>query len=215
MTTDLYADLGVERTATQDEIRTAYRKQAREHHPDRGGDAEKMAKANTAYAVLSDTEKRDRYDKTGRADDVPNREELVRTMFKNLVKSCATRPGNIVRLMSDDCREGLKEARQGVKDRKAEVELLKDRMAKISGPTDNMLLEALEESHALASAQLAKAEMVLDLCEEIFKMLMSYSSTEEHVKPDLGSLELQLMASLFGNRPDGSKPYFDFGKTSS
>jgi curved DNA-binding protein len=66
---DYYAVLGVPRTATQAEIKKAYRKKAREHHPDaKPGDAaaERTFKdVNEANAVLSDPEKRKQYDALG------------------------------------------------------------------------------------------------------------------------------------------------------
>merc|ERR1712125_85220 len=60
-----YELLGVEKTATYDEIRKAFRKKALKEHPDRGGDKEKFQELNAAYEVLSDKEKRDIYDKYG------------------------------------------------------------------------------------------------------------------------------------------------------
>jgi len=62
---DLYARLGVPRTATEDEIKKAYRKLALKYHPDKGGDAEVFKSYAEAYAVLSDAEKRRVYDATG------------------------------------------------------------------------------------------------------------------------------------------------------
>lgn len=66
---DYYSILGVPRTATQAEIKKAFRKLAREHHPDRNpGDAaaEKRFKdVNEAHAVLSDPDKRRQYDLLG------------------------------------------------------------------------------------------------------------------------------------------------------
>lgn len=63
---DYYKILGVERTADSKQIKEAYRKLAFEYHPDRNkGDihsVEKMKELNEAYAVLSDSEKRKRYD---------------------------------------------------------------------------------------------------------------------------------------------------------
>jgi curved DNA-binding protein len=57
-----YSTLGVEKTATQDEIKKAYRKLASQHHPDKGGDTAKFQEIQTAYATLSDEQKRAQYD---------------------------------------------------------------------------------------------------------------------------------------------------------
>lgn len=66
---DYYQTLGVGRQASQDEIKRAYRKLARQHHPDRNQDdpeaQSKFARINEAYEVLSDPEKRKKYDQFG------------------------------------------------------------------------------------------------------------------------------------------------------
>src|ERR1051326_1965357 len=66
---DYYETLGVSNTATDEEIRTAFRKLARKYHPDVAKDKkaaeEKFKEINEAYEVLSDPEKRKKYDQLG------------------------------------------------------------------------------------------------------------------------------------------------------
>jgi molecular chaperone DnaJ len=64
---DYYEVLGVARDTPKDELKRAYRKLALQHHPDKGGDAEKFKELSEAYAVLSDEEKRRLYDQFGHA----------------------------------------------------------------------------------------------------------------------------------------------------
>lgn len=68
-TPDYYKTLGVPRDADKDAIKKAYRKLARKHHPDAGGDEAKFKEINEAYEVLSDEKKRKLYDQYGTAQE--------------------------------------------------------------------------------------------------------------------------------------------------
>ncbi len=71
---DFYETLGVPRTASADEIKRAYRRLAKQYHPDRNpndpGAEAKFKKVQEAYSVLGDAKKREDYDRYGRAGQV-------------------------------------------------------------------------------------------------------------------------------------------------
>ena len=88
---DPYATLGVDRKASDDDIKKAYRKLARQYHPDRNpGDkaaASKFKDIQQAYDTLSDPEKRKLYDQFG-----PQYEQAQRAAQAGVAKSASLRP---------------------------------------------------------------------------------------------------------------------------
>lgn len=70
MNNDYYKILGVEKGASEDDIKKAYRKLAHQYHPDKkGGDEQKFKEINEAYQTLSNKEKRVHYDRFGKTFD--------------------------------------------------------------------------------------------------------------------------------------------------
>lgn len=65
MSKDYYQILGVSKTASEDEIKKAFRRLAHEHHPDKGGEDKKFKDINEAYQILGDKQKRQTYDQFG------------------------------------------------------------------------------------------------------------------------------------------------------
>jgi len=70
----LYKTLNIDEKATQDEIKNAYRKKAKENHPDKNGNVEEMKKVNQAYAILKNPLLKEQYDKTGDENNSVNNE---------------------------------------------------------------------------------------------------------------------------------------------
>ena len=62
---DYYHILGVDKSATPEQIKQAYRKLASLHHPDRGGDTQRFQEVQVAYDTLSNADKRSQYDNPG------------------------------------------------------------------------------------------------------------------------------------------------------
>jgi molecular chaperone DnaJ len=67
MAKNYYETLGVEKNASKDDIKKAFRKLAQKHHPDKGGDEAKFKEITEAYATLGDDKRRKEYDSYGRS----------------------------------------------------------------------------------------------------------------------------------------------------
>lgn len=89
---NLYVILCVLKTATDEEIKKAYKILAHKNHPDKGGDVEEFRKIQKAYEILSDFEKRKQYDETGSYNDVANEDlsllaTFIRTAMSHINQS--------------------------------------------------------------------------------------------------------------------------------
>ncbi len=101
---DYYKILGVERNASESEIKSAYRKLALKHHPDRNPDdpaAEEMFKqAAEAYSVLGDAQKRQRFDQYGAAGLSGGAQGFDPSMFQDIFGSMGFGGGGLEDLFS-------------------------------------------------------------------------------------------------------------------
>lgn len=88
----LYEDLGVEKTATAEQIKAAHRKGVREHHPDKQGCREKFQAVQRAYEVLADPERRKHYDETGDDGSAQRNgvspEHLIADAWRTVIEQC-------------------------------------------------------------------------------------------------------------------------------
>jgi DnaJ-class molecular chaperone len=92
---DHYETLGIERGASIDEVKKAYKKLAMKYHPDRqGGDPEKFKAINQAHETLSDPEKRARYDQFGSDDPGGGPGPDMSDLFSNMFGGFQRQPNN-------------------------------------------------------------------------------------------------------------------------
>lgn len=143
---DLYATLGVDRGATQDEIASAHRKLAREHHPDMGGDAEKFKAVAFAYEILGDPDKRAKYDATGSTTSGPS---IAESTIADLVAQAVLNEANVGQFLDRKClvkwicetvdtqRDQHKRAKLRSEDTLKKVRKLHDQFLAANETTDN------------------------------------------------------------------------------
>jgi curved DNA-binding protein CbpA len=100
METDLYTILGVDRKATKPEIRSAYRKKSKKVHPDSGGSKDDFQRLQIAHRILTDEERRAKYDRDGTVDEsskdqtANNALQLVVQMVEKVISTALSRAHN-------------------------------------------------------------------------------------------------------------------------
>ena len=91
--TELYDRLGVSPSASNDEIKQAFRRRAMQVHPDKGGDAEEFKRLSEAHEILADAGKRAQYDRFGSIDGQSNSFEGAGS-FADILRSFESSFGN-------------------------------------------------------------------------------------------------------------------------
>ena len=88
----LYDILGIDKSASKKEIKTAYKKRAKETHPDKkGGDEEEFKAVKEAYEVLIDDDRRAIYDETGESEqDLGSHDKIVSFLAQAIIPAILT-----------------------------------------------------------------------------------------------------------------------------
>jgi curved DNA-binding protein CbpA len=188
-----YEELGIPPDADEATIKKAYRRAARKAHPDRGGNDKQMTVVNQAYAILTDPERRERFDKTGRADSQPRPPKELRALndiMGAMMMLLNSTPA--VALDSIDLIERVREAMANAKLRKQaekrqarEVPELLEKLRKRTqgGPLFNQLWENLELQSRDAIVEIDDSIEIINLG---LQLLDGYSMPVESVADAFG-----------------------------
>jgi DnaJ-class molecular chaperone len=122
MSNELYEILGVSKDANASQIKKAYRKQAQMHHPDKGGDADKFKTLVVAYSVLSDEEKRKKYDNGESVDSITQAAQSLEAemfsamlrMFCDIVTQVPVDSSNIVQMIKTNFSTGMRKCDEDI-----------------------------------------------------------------------------------------------------
>jgi curved DNA-binding protein CbpA len=202
---NFYAELGVSRDATAAQIKAAFHKNAKAHHPDRpNGNAEKMARVNRAYEVLSDPDQRKRYDETGSVQREQTREEQVRAVFLQVVGSVSIEGGNIVSNARRAFNNAIKEGDKAQRWNKRVLAMVVKRMSAVwTKQPENLILQVVEARVAEGKAHVARVDDDLALLKDARRMLDAYESNEAEAPPEREGgeiLEIWRLLELMGDK---------------
>jgi curved DNA-binding protein CbpA len=183
---NLYETLGVPKTASPNDIKHAYRRKSSEHHPDRGGDHDTMQEVNDAYAVLSDPERRRRYDETGKTGAIRSIEDEARELLAGLINQ---EIDDLIENGQDlNCSDPVKAARNTVNAGRASNEatlarlrgalaqrkVALRRLRRKEGIGPNVLADALQGAIARFEAHITETNRVQQRLFKVLDLLAEY-----------------------------------------
>jgi curved DNA-binding protein CbpA len=221
---DLYQVLGIKRAASRKEIHKAYRGKAKTSHPDVGGSVEAFNELVTAYAVLSDAKRRERYDETGEID--PPRPD---NFDGGAIEIIAQKLGLIIHAEHDvtsmDVAALIEQAiRNDIAERKASVAHQKravERVAKLRARAksrakgdDNLMARVLDWHEASIKNHIRRSKDSVCSLERALEILEDYSFAEDlaplKASEVTGALSdildaLDQLAAVLSTSPDGAE----------
>lgn len=184
----LYDELGVDKDADAGAIARAYRRRAQRAHPDKGGSTEEFHAVQLAYDVLSDEERRKRYDETGESQEPPQAQQAV-SVISNMVIQFVDQAD----LDHDDMVEAMKRTVAGQMQRSAgEISRLREKIKKREralrrvrhrGQGVNILVAALKADLKGIERAIKSMERDIALGELVLKMLNDYGYEVELMLP--------------------------------
>lgn len=181
-----YVILGVKKDADAKTIKSAYRKLSSQHHPDKGGEREKFEEVKFAFDVLSNVEKRKRYDTTGRTDQSPVTPEAIRRVIGEAVRSIITaqRPdGSTDDPIWDDVREkviqsirhGRKQVQNNMRETQRKMERTQRLIERFKSKTDaDPVGDILRAERASLDIEMHQHEDAMEMSVEVEKIFLSY-----------------------------------------
>lgn len=178
---DPYETLGIERDATTEEVRAAYRRKAKAAHPDRaGGSSDDMAAANRAYDILSNPERRAAFDASGK--DVPRTpieiraKELLRMAFMNVVNDLPEGWDSIL-ATRERVKSGLVAGEAQIAGMRRRLHRLEKRSKRIRG--GHLFADLIHAQMDGLATNIENMEVGIEVVKLALEILKSYSDADD------------------------------------
>ena len=178
---NLYKILEIDKTATPDEIRKAYKRMASKHHPDKeNGDEERFKEVQSAYDVLSDPVKKGRYDEDGTVieDDFKGAaiDEVIKLVSSEIDASDDFDMRNIFRVVEDNLHKKTlnhEHSLEGAKIHLKKLKRLADKVIRKSGG-ENMFSTIIENKISMTEKDIKFIGFSLTVFAEAANILSEY-----------------------------------------
>jgi curved DNA-binding protein CbpA len=175
-----YQTLGIKPEAEEAEIKKAFRSKARHRHPDAGGSAEEFKELSEAYEILSNPERRKRFDESGQTFELPNLEkevhEKIRFMIVMALEQADYETDDLFAELKKSVDFQISKIRSEEythAQRKARFSKSAKKISRKDGER-NIAVEALKDQIALAHSRIEKCRKNLEVMKAILAELGKY-----------------------------------------
>lgn len=178
---DLYATLGVPRDAAPADIHAAYRRAAKRAHPDAGGTREAFDEIQRANLVLADPKRRERYDRTGHADEKADTLEsgalqaISQLLREALMAERDPASYDVVQFLRDRLRKDIDQLRMVTFATKVTIAKADQMNKRLHGKGVAIVARLLQEHRRAMEAALADGEGKLDRRKRALEILADVS----------------------------------------
>lgn len=207
---DLYAELGVARDATLADIRKAYRKLVKTTHPDTGGDPEAFRRLTLAHDVLSDPERRKRYDETGEFDNAVDNTDaqaigVIDSLLNRIVQDESASSRDIIAWMRSRIEDDVAEANRYIADMSGHEKRLIALAKRITKrPKNDIVGRALQGKIEVVATAIKGARRNIVALKRADDMLKDYAFDPEPMKSHGAYTDVYINQSMFTARRFGS-----------
>jgi DnaJ-class molecular chaperone len=204
----LYENLGVDASASQDEIKSAWRKKAQESHPDRsGGDVEKFQEIQKSYEILSDAERRDRYDKTGRTENNISAKDSAKQGVAILISQIIDRVNadydDIIKIAVKEVENSKSQIKESIRQLEAKISRREVIKSRISGENVEFILSIIDREISQLNFNINDAKKSIECTEESLKILDGLAYRVEQIQgmpeysDDRGRTRIRTISDLY------------------
>lgn len=202
MNVNPYQTLGVAASATQQEIKSAFRRAAKEHHPDRGGDANIFDAVTEAYNLLKDPERRAQYDETGQTQTNTRSKgvealKVLSNVFMRVVEEMPAErvcKDDVAEMMKDifpSMIQQIKEKQRCLESDKAKWETIRGRLAKKGADFPDVLANVIDGEIRAIESSLREASWQLDVHIRAEELAKDYVYRVDETEKELFFHQLQ------------------------
>lgn len=194
----LYETIGCIKTASVEQIKKAYRKKANIHHPDKGGNPESFKSLAIAYRILSDDEKRARYDKGEDPEDIEKSVQsenqktisIVLGLFFQIVQNVDIERTDIITEIKNTIVNGMSQISRDIAVDEKKIQNLENALKRLKTKSpENIFAASINVQIESIKRSINKRSVEKNDGEKSLKFLEAYSYEIEELNP--GMLPLQ------------------------